>query len=183
MAAVTVKRKGFGQVEPNHLSGIVTGQIYAQLPADNTVFTSGILEQGMFVKYDMEAGKVNLSGDGEWLLVYNEEKLPDPLKQGHQYYAMRKGDMVDNVMVPRLIKTNVGDIYTTNTFEANTSDTAETTGVSIDVGTTFQVGSDGYLDVAVGTDQAPLEGMVWKAVKIYTMPDGKSQGVKLQRIQ
>ena len=29
----TIKRKGYGQVEPNHLSGIVTGQIYAQLPA------------------------------------------------------------------------------------------------------------------------------------------------------
>ena len=31
--AITMERKGYGQVEPNHLSGIVTGQIYAQLPA------------------------------------------------------------------------------------------------------------------------------------------------------
>ena len=28
-----IKRIGFGQVEPNHLSAQKTGQIYAQLPA------------------------------------------------------------------------------------------------------------------------------------------------------
>jgi hypothetical protein len=30
---LVMKREGYGQVEPNHLSGIVTGQIYAQLHA------------------------------------------------------------------------------------------------------------------------------------------------------
>ena len=35
-----IKRKGYGQVEPNHLSGIVEGRIYAQLPAA-TVTTTG----------------------------------------------------------------------------------------------------------------------------------------------
>ena len=82
-----IKRKGYGQVEPNHLSGIVTGQIYAQLPADTTrtvgangtVTWTGIkqLEQGQFAKYDYAAGKVNFTGDGEFMLVYNEEKLYD----------------------------------------------------------------------------------------------------------
>lgn len=33
----TIKRIGFGQVEPNHLSAQRTGQIYAQLPAANTI--------------------------------------------------------------------------------------------------------------------------------------------------
>ena len=33
----TIKRKGFGQVEPNHLSAQRTGQIYAQLIADKNV--------------------------------------------------------------------------------------------------------------------------------------------------
>ena len=84
-----ISRKGFGQVEPNHLSGIVEGRIYAQLPADNTVFTSKILEQGTFAKYDMEHGKVNLAGDGEWMLVYNEEQKYDERYQMHRDYAMK----------------------------------------------------------------------------------------------
>ena len=75
----------------------------------------------MFVKYDYAAGKVNLAGDGEWMLVYNEEKLYDERKQSHKDYAMKVGNFTGNEMVPRLIKTNVGDIYTTNTFGANTS--------------------------------------------------------------
>ena len=33
MAQETIKRIGFGQVEPNHLSMQRTGQIHAQLPA------------------------------------------------------------------------------------------------------------------------------------------------------
>jgi len=177
MAAIS--RKGFGQVEPNHLSGIVTGQIYAQLPADNTVFTSGILEQGMFVKYDYAAGKVNLAGDGEWMLVYNEEKLYDERKQSHKDYAMKVGNFTGNEMVPRLIKTNVGDIYTTNTFGANTSEDAVVDGLTLSLGDKLEVNSStGYLKAA---GQSPT-GMVWKVVKVYTMPDGQP-GVKLQRIQ
>ena len=63
---------GYGQVEPNHLSAQRTAQIYAQLPADSAI---DVLEQGQFVKYDYENGLVNFTGDGEWMLVYNETKL------------------------------------------------------------------------------------------------------------
>ena len=72
---------GYGQVEPNHLSAQRTAQIYAQLPADASIEK---LEQGQFVKYDYAAldangnptgGLVNFTGDGEWMLVYNEIKL------------------------------------------------------------------------------------------------------------
>ena len=47
MATVKIGRKGFGQVEPNHLSGIVTGQILAQLPVD-TATMGDIIENGRF---------------------------------------------------------------------------------------------------------------------------------------
>lgn len=63
---------GYGQLEPNHLSAQRTAQIYAQLPADSAI---DVLEQGQFVKYDYENGLVNFTGDGEWMLVYNETKL------------------------------------------------------------------------------------------------------------
>ena len=47
--ATTIKRVGFGQVEPNHLSAQRTSQIYAQLPAKSNI---SILENGQYVKYD-----------------------------------------------------------------------------------------------------------------------------------
>lgn len=187
MATVSVKRIGYGQVEPNHLSGIVTGQIYAQLPAHVQEGTTGAatitqLEQGQFAKYDYAAGEVNFTGDGEFMLVYNEEKLYDERHQMHRDFVYKPGDFTDNKMYPRLIKTNIGDIFTTNTFEANTSATAQTTGVTLDVGYYLQVGSTGFLTPASTPTTKPDSGMVWKVVKIYTMPDGQ-QGVKVQRIQ
>ena len=63
---------GYGQVEPNHLSAQRTAQIYAQLPADPSIEK---LEQVQFVKYDYAKGLVNFTGEGEWMLVYNEIKL------------------------------------------------------------------------------------------------------------
>ena len=189
----TIKRIGYGQVEPNHLSGIVTGQIYAQLPAKTNTATSGQpsnaitqLEQGQFAKYDYAAGEVNFTGDGEFMLVYNEEKLYDERFQSHKDFVYKTADFTDTKIYPRLIKTNIGDIFTTNTFEANTSNVAKTTGVAISEGNYLQVGTTGFLEVAESGGSAattmPATGMVWKVIKIYTMPDGQ-QGVKIQRVQ
>ena len=49
--ATTIKRVGFGQVEPNHLSAQGNRQIYAQLPLKSNI---NILENGQFMKYDYE---------------------------------------------------------------------------------------------------------------------------------
>jgi len=173
--ALQVKRTGFGQVEPNHLSAQTNGQIYAQLPAKSTF---NILENGMFLKYDYEHGECNLTGDGEWMLVMNEIKLYDERRQGLKDYAMKKTDFMDGEMVPRLLKTSVGDIFTTNTFGANTSADVEVNGLNLKVGDDLTVDSStGYLKIAGENDTTFL----WKVVKEYTMPDGKP-GVKLQRI-
>lgn len=69
--AAMVKR-GFGQIEPNHLSARFTGEIYGQLPAKQDI---EVLEQGQFVKYNYAAGVVDFEGVGEWMLVNNEIKL------------------------------------------------------------------------------------------------------------
>lgn len=281
---------GYGQVEPNHLSAQKTGQIYAQLPANKDI---NVLEQGQFVKYDYAAngngiGEVNFTGEGEWMLVYNEIKLyrnhPDGSKQWDCEFAMVKddyqariyspydwehteveyhngmylngkdekgntsmtvthnvelnadgktvtiaGDVYDVVdskfsyngseytlvdgkvtvpvvyayddvtkdvediyemgftndpwkklgiarekkmpagtsMVPRVFKTNVGDIMTTNTIFDKT----------VAVGDKLAPrAEDGIL---AKTENA--EGMVWQVVKVYTMPDGQ-KGAKVMRI-
>ena len=281
---------GYGQVEPNHLSAQKTGQIYAQLPANKNI---NVLEQGQFVKYDYAAngngiGEVNFTGEGEWMLVYNEIKLyrnhPDGSKQWDCEFAMLKddyqariyspydwehteveyhngmylngvdekgnksmtvthnvelnadgktvtiaGDVYDvaenkftyngkeyslvdgkvdvpvvyayddvtkdvediyemgftndpwkklgiarekkmpagTSMIPRVFKTNVGDIMTTNTIFDKT----------VAVGDKLAPrAEDGIL---AKTENA--EGMVWQVVKVYTMPDGQ-KGAKVMRI-
>ena len=186
--AITMKRKGYGQVEPNHLSGIVTGQIYAQLPAITTTGegTSVVktpmvqLEQGQFAKYDYAAGEVNFTGEGEFMLVYNEEKLYDERKQSHKDFVYKTEDFTDKLLYPRLIRTYVGDIMTTNTIEvANTSDTAEVGKTSLAVGNYLEISATGFL---TKVESKSATGIVWKVVKEYTMPDGQP-GVKIQRIQ
>ena len=141
-----ISRKGFGQVEPNHLSAQTNGQIYAQLPADTSL---AILENGMFLKYDYAHGKCDLTGKGEWMLVMNEIKLYDERKQGLKDYAMRKADFMNGEIVPRLLKTSVGDIFTTNTFGANTSADATVNGLALKVTDKLTVDSTtGYLKAA-----------------------------------
>ena len=72
MASISIKRDGYGQVEPNHLSAQGNRQIYAQLPADENIT---LLENGQYVKYDYAAGVVDFTGAGEWMMVFNEVKL------------------------------------------------------------------------------------------------------------
>ena len=213
-AAGFVKR-GYGQVEPNHLSAQHTGQIYAQLPAAKDI---EVLENGQFVKYDYAKGVCDFTGPGEWMLVFNEVKVyrdflgdadfamikdhynariyspgselkelqtrkltglvkddpyepqynADPFKTqiAGASTAMPEG----TAMVPRVLKTNVGDIYTTNMVD-------EASLVNGDKLTPRA--KDGIL-VKEGADAAT--SMVFQVVKVYTMPDGQP-GVKLMRIK
>ena len=203
---------GYGQVEPNHLSAQRTGQIFAQLPAVDTI---ELLENGQFAKYNYADGVVDFAGEGEWMLVFNEVKVYRDLQRDCDFamvkgnyearvYSPITGKVTDNgaaidwtsavaaadpyeidstanpmqgkifegpammpgksTMVPRLLKTNVGDIFTTNTIAAE----------SVAVGDILTPGADGYLAAGEGD-------MKWQVVKVYTMPDGQ-QGAKIMRI-
>ena len=70
-------------------------------------------------------------------------------------------------MVPRVLKTMPGDIFTTNTINAK--------GAVLKNGDTLKVGEKGILEV--GSD----DKMTWQVVKVYTMPDHQ-RGVKIMRI-
>lgn len=163
--AITIKRDGYGQVEPNHLSAPRDGRVYGQLPAAAAIT---VLEQGMFVKYDYAAGECNFTGDGPWMLVFNEEKLYDERYQMHKHYAMKAEDFYDKKMYPRVFGIVEGDIFTTNMFAQNTA---------LAVGDDVAPGDDGIL--AAADDDAEL---VFRVVKEYTMPDGQP-AVKLQCIK
>jgi hypothetical protein len=162
MAKIT--RIGYGQVEPNHLSAQRTSQIYAQLPANKDI---EILENGMFAKYDYAKNEVNFDGEGEFMLVLNEVKLYDTNRETYKDFAMKKENYLNGEMVPRLFKTNVGDIYTTNMIDST---------IEVDVETKLTPNENGILSTY--TD----EEMIWKVVKVYTMADGQP-AVKVQRIK
>lgn len=190
-----MKRVGFGQVEANHLSAQRTGQIYAQLPAKNDI---NLLENGQFVKYNYADGVVDFEGEGEWMLVYNEVKLYDaPWRESYKDFAMIKDNYTpgsDSIthdglgpfkgqMTPRLFKTNIGDIFTTNCLEkANTSGKAEVALTDLTVGDVVApTKTNGYLkksDSGTTTDDTVMK---WQVVKLTTMPDGQA-AVKLMRI-
>ena len=238
-AAKFVKR-GYGQVEPNHLSAQHTGQIYAQLPAAANIEK---LENGQFVKYDYAKKVCDFTGAGEWMLVFNEVKVyrdflgdadfamikdnydarvyspvnMDNVSEAYQsrflggkvrdferdengkivvkggseadikkvtaaedpyefYYnedpmhiltssgveAMPEG----TVMVPRVFKTNVGDIFTTNMIDEEKVALEDVLSPRAADGILCKAG-DG--------------SMRWQVVKVYTMPDGQP-GAKLMRI-
>ena len=92
-------------------------------------------------------------------LHYNED--PFHIEGPYKEARMPEG----TTMVPRVFKTNVGDIFTTNTINV-----AEPT-----LGMTLKVGATGILEE--GSD----DKMTWQVVKVYTMPDGQ-KGVKIMRI-
>lgn len=163
--SVTITKDGYGQVEPNHLSAPRDGGVYAQLPAAEDI---EVLENGMFVKYDYAAGECNFTGDGAWMLVFNEEKLYDERYQMHKHYAQKVADSYDGKIYPRVFRISVGDIFTTNMFADDTE---------LKVGDDVAPGDDGIL--AEAGDDAEL---VLRVVKEYTMPDGQP-AVKLQCIK
>ena len=196
----TFKRVGFGQVEHNHLSAQRTAQIYAQLPAASSI---KVLENGQFVKYDYAHDEVNFSGDGEWMMVFNEVKLYDDFwRESYKDFAMIEdnyteggivshpglgigGPSFEGRMVPRVIKINVGDHWTTNClFEANTSGKAvvkkAVEGDSLQdlKGKYMAPNANGYLEVVENKDG----DFVLQVVKVYTMADGQD-AVKVMRIK
>jgi hypothetical protein len=97
-------------------------------------------------------------------LHYNEDPFHIESK-----YEPAKMPANGSSMVPRVLKTNVGDIFTTNTING-TVDTIKT-------GVLLTPGATGILEVAA----EGATGMLWQVVKVYTMPDHQ-RGVKVMRI-
>lgn len=187
-------RKGYGQVEPNHLSAQYTGQIYAQLPAQKYTAASGnnpakteaidTLENGQFLKYNYANNRASVDGAGEWMLVFNEVKLYDERRQSYKDFAMKAEEQADKVIYPRLLKTNIGDIFTTNTFRSEDGDTVngpdgEVTMPELAVTDYLKIDNDGWL---VKADTKPESGIVFQVVKVYNLGD-MQDAVKIQRIQ
>ena len=162
-----LEKKGYGQVEPNHLAAQKSGAIFAQLPAASSL---DVVENGMFMKYDYAKGVCNLDGDGEDMLVFSEVKLYDPT---HSYkdFALKKADSADGKIYPRLMLTFPGDHFTTNLVDMTSAKGSR---------------KGKFLTVVNGilTEQSadPEEGMTWQVAMETTLPDGQA-AVKVIRIR
>lgn len=98
------------------------------------------------------------AGPDMYELDYNED--PFHIEGPYKEQKMPEG----TTMVPRLLKTNVGDIYTTNTINAET----------LSKGDTLTPGAKGILEAGEN------DAMTWQVVRVYTMPDHQ-KGVKIMR--
>lgn len=156
-----LEKKGYGQVEPNHLAGQKSGMIFAQLPVKKEITT---VQNGMFMKYDVAAGEINLDGNGEYMLVYSEVKLYDP-RETYKDFVLTKDQSVDGKIYPRLIGTFPGDIITTNLVDVTTAKGSlakKFLQVDSNTGILKEVTSSAEEDLAL-----------WQVVKETTMPDGQ----------
>lgn len=90
----------------------------------------------------------------------------DPYKKLGIYHEKRMTP--GTAMVPRVFKTNLGDLYTTNTINETELAVGDTLSPS--------EATKGILS------KSGDESMLWQVVKVYTMPDGQ-KGVKVMRIK
>lgn len=89
---------------------------------------------------------------------------------GHTEYGYR----MDGI-APRLFKTNVGDVYTTNMVETGED-------ITYVQGDTLTPVLNDASHTLVLKKTSEKTGMLWQVAKVYTMPDGQP-GLKIQRVQ
>lgn len=205
-------RVGYGQVEPNQLSAQKTGQSYAVLPLDPKVevlqngefmfydyATGRVTAEGkgepMLVFNEIKLYEPfwrTSYKDFAMIRVGDNYVTSKPATAGYGDGALTKGASINpghteypyrmDGIAPRMLKTNIGDVYTTNMVE---------TGVEYAVGDELQLkkvehtGSDNvstYNTLVLAKDAGDTVSTIKFVVgKVYTMPDGQP-GLKLQRI-
>jgi hypothetical protein len=198
-------RNGYGQVEPNQLSAQKTGQIYASLPLDANVKvlqngefmyydykTSTVTADATVGEPMLVFNEIKLY-EPQWQTSYKDFAM---IRVGDNYVTSRLateayGDGAENEgaadanhteygyrmdgIAPRLFKTNVGDIYTTNMVKVGT-------GIEYAVGDLLTPVKDATSNTLVLEAATGNTGMLWQVAKVYTMPDGQP-GLKIQRVQ
>ena len=203
-------RNGYGQVEPNQLSAQKTGQIYASLPLASDVdilqngefmyydYKSGTVTADGEGEPMLVFNEVKLY-EPFWQTSYKDFAM---IRVGDNYVTSRlatagygdgaetkggasahsdwqAGYRMDGI-APRLFKTNVGDIFTTNMVETG----AEITYNQGDVLKLKKVAkaADKTGNTLVLSKTGNIDALEFVVAKVYTMPDGQ-QGLKLQRIK
>ena len=203
-------RNGYGQVEPNQLSAQKTGQIYASLPLASDVdilqngefmyydYKSGTVTANGKGEPMLVFNEVKLY-EPFWQTSYKDFAM---IRVGDNYVTSRlatagygdgaetegvasahsdwqAGYRMDGI-APRLFKTNVGDIFTTNMVETGDE-------ITYSQGDTLKLkkvakAADKTGNTLVLSKTGDIDALEFVVAKVYTMPDGQ-QGLKLQRIK
>lgn len=113
MAATAINRVGYGQVEPNKLIGIKTGDIHNMLPLDESV---KVLQNGEFMFYDYVTNSVTATPTAMTVpyMVWNEIKIYEDWLALKDFAMIRVGEnyVTNNPAVGRVTSVNVdGTIY------------------------------------------------------------------------
>ena len=149
-------RIGYGQVEPNQLSGIKTGQIYASLPLDTNV---NVLQNGEFMYYDYASGKVSATDStsvAEPMLVFQEIKIYEDWLSYKDFAMIRVGD---NYVTNRPA---VGNLTSANADGTVYGDGALTKGVNPNPAhTEYGYRMDGIAPRLVKTNIGDISQLTW----------------------
>lgn len=176
MAIQRLGHIGYGQLELNNVAfrrdGRVEAQCAADLSANSSYFTNNKIENGMLLAVDNVKRTVSLpTADSKLVaLVYSAEHLYDERAMALKDFALNGSDD----FLPRLGYLAKGDKFTTNTVSYNTTAYANDSAAlaAVASGSAF-----GTIDTTCGAialvSAAPSTGIVLKAVKKTTMPDGQ----------
>ena len=85
-----------------------------------------------------------------------------------------------NGIAPRLFKTNIGDIYTTNMVDLGDNDKEYAVGDFL--APKKDAESNTLVLTKVESGAVDTEAMLWVVAQVYTMPDGQD-GLKIQRVR
>lgn len=161
---------GYGQIELNNVAFRRDGRIEAQCQLDATDFEKIPAENGMLLAVDKVNRTIKFAKDNTLPVAinYTTEHMYDERDVG----ALAKFALPIGTFLPRMGYLSVGDLFTTNCIGAEETTFADTKAVeaAIATGVYGKPSAQGVIELVT---TVPTDGIVLRAVKATTMPDGK----------
>lgn len=162
----------YASLEMNYAEYLATGNIVSQIPLGEN-FKDMRCENGMIVNADRSQAAIALADENTVLygIVYTAEKEYLPWEPGLKHFSKGMGDY------PRIGVLSKGDTFTTNCLCYDDGEFADEAAIkeAMDAGDVFVGVNAGVMKL---TKTAPTTGLMGKAVKFYTVPNGEA-GIKV----
>ena len=176
---------GYGQVEPNRITGIKQGRVLADVAVkpETVEALGGYIENGIFLAWNpgvgldgnLKKGELDFpKTDSTYIgIVYTEVKLYSQFTSNKDFALFTKAPTINQMtqspyydkaakahgtVIPRLIGLTVGDVFTTNNLEGTP-----------EVGDTLKINDQGLLDAAGTVDLIQV-----KVTDKTTLADGQA---------
>ena len=176
---------GYGQVEPNRITGIKQGRVLADVAVkpETVEALGGYIENGIFLAWNpgvgldgnLKKGELDLPKPNSTYigLVYTDVKLYSQFTSNKDFALFTKAPTINQMtqspyydkaekahgtVIPRLIGLTVGDVFTTNNLEGTPA-----------VGDVLKINDQGLLDAAGTVDLIQV-----KVTDKTTLADGQA---------